>query len=232
MIRNFTALDIETTGLEAKRDRIIEVGAVRVRNGKITDSFNQLVNPGRKLEEKIMQLTGITDAELSGAPYIEEVLPHLLKFISADVLVGHRIMFDYSFIKRAAVNQGIVFEKQGIDTLKLARKFLPGLESKRLMDLCRHYGIVYEAHRAGNDAKAAAELYFRLADDFPVEEAFEPRELVYRVKKESPITQKQKERLYRMIEQHKLIIDQDIDKLTRNEADRMADRIISQYGRM
>lgn len=232
MIRDFTALDIETTGLEAKRDRIIEVGAVRVRNGKITHSFNQIVNPGRKLEERIVQLTGITDKELSKAPYIEEVLPGLLDFIGEDVLIGHRIMFDFSFVKRAAINQGLIFEKRGIDTLKLARKFLPQLESKRLTDLCRYYGILYDAHRAGNDAGATAQLYLKLAENFPTEEDFEPEELIYRVKKESPATQKQKERLYRMIKQHKLIIDQDIDKLTRNEADRMADKIISQYGRI
>ncbi|MBD5500872.1 MAG: 3'-5' exonuclease [Lachnospiraceae bacterium] len=232
MIWDFTALDIETTGLEAKRDRIIEVGAVRVRNREITHCFNQVVNPGRKLEERIVQLTGITDEELSKAPYIEEVLPELLDFIGEDVLIGHRIMFDYSFVKRAACNQGLTFEKRGIDTLKIARKFLPWLESKRLTDLCQYYGILYDAHRAGNDARAAAQLYLKLAENFPIEEDFEPKELIYRVKKESPATQKQKERLYRMIKQHKLIINQDIDKLTRNEADRMADKIISRYGRM
>lgn len=231
MIYDFTALDIETTGLVPKRDKIIEIGAVKIRNGKIEDYFDRLVNPGRKLEERITELTGITDDELLTAPYIEAVLPELLDFIGKDILVGHKILFDYSFIKRAAVNQGFEFKKKGIDTLKLARRFLPELESKRLTFLCEHYGIVYDAHRAGNDAQAAAKLYFKLAESFPIEEAFEPVSLIYKVKKESPATQKQKERLYKLAHQHKLIIDYDIDKLTKNEASRITDKIISQYGR-
>lgn len=232
MIRDFVALDIETTGLNPKRDRIIEIGAVKVREGKEVQQFEKLINPARKLEEKIIQLTGITDEELEKAPYIEDVLPELLDFMGNDVLLGHRILFDFSFIKRAAVNNNLSFEKQGIDTLKIARKFLPELESRRLPFLCEYYGIKYDAHRAGNDARAAAGLYFKLMDDFPDEEAYKPASLIYKVKKESPITWKQKERLYKLINRHKLVIDYDIDKLTRNEASRITDKIISKYGRL
>lgn len=232
VIRDFVALDIETTGLDPKRDKIIEIGAVKIRDGKETQRFENLVNPARKLEEKIIQLTGITDKELEQAPYIEDILPELLLFCGDDVLLGHRILFDYSFIKRAAVNNNLNFEKQGIDTLKLARKFLPELESRRLPFLCEYYGIKYDAHRAGSDAFASARLYFKLIDNFPEEEAYKPAALIYKVKKESPITQMQKERLYKLINRHKLVIDYDIDKLTRNEASRMTDKIISVYGRL
>lgn len=232
MICDFTALDIETTGLDPKMDKVIEIGAVKIRNSRETGRFDALVNPGRKLTEKIMQLTGIRDEDLENAPYIEEVLPELLDFIGEDVLLGHRILFDYSFIKRAAVNHNLVFEKQGIDTLKLARRFLPELESKRLTSLCEYYGIEYNAHRAYSDAGAAAKLYFKLMEHFPVEEAFAPFPLIYKVKRETPATERQKERLYKLIEQHKIVTDYEIDRLTRNEASRITDKIILQYGRI
>lgn len=232
VICDFTAIDTETTGLNPKSDRMIEVGAVKVRNGKITERFESLINPGRKLEERIIQLTGITQEDLEHAPSIEEVLPDLLSFVGDDVLLGHKIMFDYSFIKKAAVNQHFAFEKKGIDTLKLARRFLPELESKRLTSLCEYYGIKYDAHRAASDAMAATELYFKLSKQFPDEDAYEPVQLIYKVKRESPITEKQKERLYKLTEKHKIEIDYEIDKLTKSEASRITDKIILQYGRI
>ena len=115
MILDFTAIDTETTGLNPKSDRMIEVGAVKVRNGNITERFETLINPGRKLEERIINLTGITQESLKNAPAIEEVLPDLLAFIGDDVLLGHKILFDFSFIKRAAVNHHLTFEKRGMD---------------------------------------------------------------------------------------------------------------------
>lgn len=123
------------------------------------------------------------------------------------------------------------FEKKGIDTLKIARRFLPEPQSKRLGDLCKYYDIPIDAHKAESDAKAAALLYFKLAESFGGEDGFSPLELIYKVKKESPVTQNQKERLYKLIDMHKLIIDYDIDKLTRNEASRITDKIISEYGK-
>lgn len=229
---DFTVLDLETTGLNPKTDKIIEVGAVKVRDGVITETFETFVNPGRKLEERIISLTGITDADLKDAPSIEEILPQLIAFIGDDILVGHRILFDYSFVKKAAVNLKLSFEKQGIDTLKIARKFLPELESRRLPFLCDYYKIPLNAHRAVSDAQGAAALYLKLAAEFPDEEAFKPLSLIYKAKKESPITKSQKEQLYRLIEKHKLVVDYEIDKLTRNEASRLADKIMLKHGRI
>ena len=226
MICDFTAIDTETTGLNPKLDRIIEIGAVKVRDGKITDRFESLINPGRKLDERIVQLTGITQEDLKIAPDIAEVL------IGDDVLLGHKILFDFSFLKRAAVNQHLTFEKRGIDTLKLARRFLPELESKRLTSLCEYYGIAYDAHRAASDAVAATELYFKLSKQFPDEDAYEPVPLIYKVKRDCPITEKQKERLYKLTEKHKIEIDYEIDKLTKSEASRITDKIILKYGRI
>lgn len=233
MTDTYTVLDLETTGLNPKKDRIIEIGAVKVCEGKIVNRFQTLINPGRVLEERVCELTGICNAMLTDAPEIETVLEPLLDFIGEDILVGHRILFDYSFVKRVAVNQKLTFEKKGIDTLKLARKFLPALESRRLEYLCRYYDISHTAHRALGDAEATAVLYQRLVDLYYKvdEQAFMPVDLIYKVKKETPITKSQKERLYKLLDKHKISIDDKVDKLTRNEADRIMDQILAKYGR-
>lgn len=230
MIQDFTAIDVETTGLNPKTDRIIEVGAVRIRDGKIVDQYASLMSPGRRLEERITELTGITDEMLKTAPTPEEVMPWLLNFIGDDILLGHSLMFDYSFIKRLAVNlklwdSGVT--RSGIDTLKIARHFLANLESRSLPFLCQYFQIPHKAHRAVEDAKAAALLYEKLAGKFYEESVFKPFQLIYRVKREAPATSAQKERLYKLAREHKLILEYDINTLTRNEASRMADRIIS-----
>lgn len=241
MIEDYICLDLETTGLNPKTDKIIEIGAVKVRAGKITDSFETFVAPERKLEQHIVELTGITDKMLENAPSKEEVIPKFLEFAGEDILLGHSVLFDYSFIKRAAVNCKLSFERQGIDTLKIARKFLPDLESRSLGFLCTHYQIEHSAHRAMADAVATVSLYKKLCEQFFNEEDFGPVPLLYKVKRETPITKPQKERLYRLLEQHKLSIEQDdilsellsleVDKLTRNEASRYTDKILSKYGR-
>ena len=106
MTDNYTALDLETTGLNPKLDKIIEIGAVKIRGGREEGYFQRLVNPGRALEEQVCKLTGINDGMLAEALDIGQVLEPLLAFIGEDILVGHRILFDYSFVKKAAVNQG------------------------------------------------------------------------------------------------------------------------------
>ncbi len=233
MTDNYTALDLETTGLNPKLDKIIEIGAVKIRGGREEGYFQRLVNPGRALEEQVCKLTGINDGMLAEALDIGQVLEPLLAFIGEDILVGHRILFDYSFVKKAAVNQGHSFEKKGVDTLKLARKFLPDAESRKLEYLCGYYGIVSTAHRALEDARAASELYLKFAELYGEgrEGEFEPQPLVYRTKKEVPITKPQKERLYKLLNRHKIDIECDVDKLTRNEADRLMAQILVKYGR-
>lgn len=233
MTDTYVALDLETTGLNPKLDRIIEVGAVRVEKGREKDTFQSLVNPFRRLDERVAALTGITQDMLEGAPAEEEVLPKLLSFIGGDILVGHRILFDFSFIRKAAVNRKLPFEKNGIDTLKLSRKFLPDLQSRRLADLCTYYRIEHTAHRALGDAQATSQLYLKLAELFYKgnEEAFLPQPLRYQTKRETSATKPQKERLYKLLEQHRIVIDYSVDKLTRSEASRITDRILAEYGR-
>ena len=231
----YVCIDLETTGLNPRTDKIIEIGAVRVEAGGVTGTFESLINPGRPLEERIVELTGLTDERLKGAPDITEILPAVMEFVGEAVLLGHSVLFDYSFIKKAAVNQRIEFERQGIDTLRIARRYLPELESRSLDHLCAHYKIPHRAHRALEDAKATCMLYDRLWDDFSgsedAEKIFAPVRLSYQVKRESPITPAQKERLYKLLMRHKLITGYDLSKLTKNEASRYTDLILAKYGR-
>lgn len=231
MLDTYLSVDIETTGLDPRMDKIIQIGALRVREGKITDTYQTYVRPGRSISERITQLTGIADATVEHAPAIDQALPEFLAFAGEDVLLGHHIIFDYSFLKRAAVNAGYPFERQGMDTLKLARRFLPQLESRSLPFLCSHYGIEHRAHDALSDARATIMLYERLCREFPEGEEAKPEQLIYQVKKETPVTQRQKERLYALIDKHKLKVDYDVEMLTRNEASRFTDRILAEYGR-
>ncbi|MDE6687053.1 MAG: 3'-5' exonuclease [Lachnospiraceae bacterium] len=234
MITEYIALDLETTGLDPKKNKIIEIAAVHVKDGAVKERYQTLLNPGWRLPEKITELTGITEEELLDAPVIGEKLGEFLEFLQDRVIVGHSVLFDYSFLKRAAVNHGLVFEAKAIDTLKIARKYLADLPSRNLHALCLHYGIEHHAHRALADAEATHELLIRLWKQFYQEETAEdflPQELHYQVKREGPIMKSQKERLLRMLEQHKINPEYDVARLTRNEASRIIDKIILEYGK-
>lgn len=239
MLENFIVVDLETTGLDPKTDKIIEIGALKIQNGTVVGSFSELVNPGRKLEERIVEITGICDEDLKDASYIEEVLPKFLDFAGEEVLLGHSILFDYSFLKKAAVNQKISFERQGIDTLRIARRHLPHLESRSLPYLCKHYKIPHQPHRALSDVEATYALYQRLLQEFYGEELdksekklFEPFPLVYQVKREQPATARQKEHLKKILSYHNIQSDKNIDRMTRNEISRYTDKLLSKYGRL
>ncbi len=233
MTNTYISIDLETTGLNPKLDKIIEIGAVKVIDGQITDTFSTFVNPGRKLEERIVQLTGITQDRVDEAPQIQQILPSLVEFLEDMPLLGHRILFDYSFLKKAAVNQQIPFEKQGLDTLRIARVFLPDLQKRTLEFLCQHYRIEHRAHRAIEDARATHKLYRVLAEQYGSQDPafFEPKPLYYQVKRDTPATKAQKERLSRLIQQHGLEVDYVIEELTRSEASRNTDKILSKYGK-
>ena len=232
MTDSYISIDLETTGLEPKHDKIIEIGALRVEKGQVMDSFSTFVNPGRKLEERITELTGIRDEDLTDAPYIQDVLPKLLEFMGDLPLLGHSILFDFSFLKKAAVNQKLSFERSAVDTLKISRKYLTELESRSLDYLCKYYEIPHKAHRALEDAKATHLLYGKLVEQFldkePAEGGlFVPTPLNYQVKRDTPATKAQKEQLYRLLEQKKINLPVDIEQLTRSEASRLVDKIKS-----
>ena len=228
MTNSYISIDLETTGLNPKLDKIIEIGGVKVLDGKVTDTFSTFVNPAMKLKEHVVELTGIRDEMLTDAPTLDEVMPKLLVFLEELPLLGHRVLFDYSFLKKAAVDRKLTFEKNGLDTLKIARRYLPGLERRTLEFLCSHYGIGHTAHRALGDAMATHELYQILAEDYcdGQDDLFCPRKLIFQVKRDTPITKAQKERLYRLQDQHKIVIDANVESMTRSEADRTIDLII------
>lgn len=238
MVDSYVCIDLETTGLDPKRDKIIEIGAVRVEAGEITAQWENFVNPGRKLEERIVELTGIRDEQLVDAPKIGEILPEFLDFVQDRILLGHGVLFDFSFLKKAAVNERMTFERQGIDTLRIARRYLKDLESRNLGYLCQYYQIPHKAHRALEDAKATVALYGRLVQDFYEKEEqegekslFHPRQLLYQAKRDTPLTIPQREQLYKLADKHKLIVDYEIESLTRSEASRKIDQILVKYGR-
>ncbi len=233
-ISNYVALDLETTGLDAKKHKIIEIGAVKVRDNEVVETYRTFINPGWQLEERITQITGITNEDLLLAPAIQEKIEEFLEFAGDDVLLGHSLLFDYSFVKRAAVNKGLSFEKEGIDTLTISRKYLNDLPSRNLNALCRHYGLSHNPHRALEDAKATHLLYQKLVAEFFSKERendFAPQELIYRVKKEGPITAAQKKRLLALLSMHKIKPEYDVERLTKNEASRIMDKIVLEHGR-
>lgn len=230
----YVAVDIETTGLSFKKEKIIEIGAIKVREGKEEDRFHSLIDPRRALGEETIRLTGLTDQMLEGSPGIEDVIGELVEFCGDLPLLGHRILFDYSFLKKAAVDQRIVWEREGIDTLFLCRVFMPPEEKKNLADACLLFGVeTGRSHRALADAEAAHGLYQALKERYSKEDPgrFVPRQLVCKVKREQPATKRQKQRLQELLKYHRIETSMQIDDLTRNEASRLTDVILAQRGR-
>ena len=162
----FTVFDIETTGLSKERDKITEIGAVKVINGKITDSFSTFVDPEQPLTEEITKLTGITDDMLKGAPLIDEALRNFLDFAGDSVLVAHNAGFDTGFIRKAAEVTGIGdVDNTVLDTLELARSLLPDLKKHKLDIVAEAVGVELKGHhRAVNDAKATAEIFVKFIE--------------------------------------------------------------------
>lgn len=156
----FTALDLETTGTKPPEDRIIEIGAVRVRNFEILDSYRRFINPGRPLPPFISRLTGITDRELASEPFGEEVLPGVLEFLGDSVIVAHHAPFDHKFLSfevRTTLKKPL--RNVVVCTCKLARRILHFLPSKGLDALTNFLSIpVNGRHRALGDAEATAKI--------------------------------------------------------------------------
>lgn len=234
-MREYVTLDLETTGLEPKKDRIIEIGAVKVRDGDIIEEYASLVNPQMEIPWRITQLTGISTDMVQGKPCIREALGELVQFCGDLPLLGHNIMFDYGFVKHNAVNLNMEFEKKGLDTLKLARTLLPELPSRSLQSLRVHYEIPQdEAHRALEDARTTCRLYERLRQEYEQSrpELFVPAALVCKVKKQGPITPAQKRYLQDLIKYHRIKLDVEADSLTKNQASRLIDTILSTHGKI
>ena len=212
MINRYVALDIETTGLNPAVDRIIEVGMARVEAGNITQKYSALVYPGITVSDRITELTGIHNEELTGKPRIEDIIGEITEFIGDWPVLGHNVIFDFSFLKKAAVNNGLTINDDGIDTLKLARRILPEVEHKSLSFLCGYFNIdPGRSHRAYDDAVSAS--------------------MLYSVKKDSPITPPQKRYLAALVEKHNIKLEIPMEEMTKSMASRQIDTIIAQYGK-
>ncbi len=161
----YVVLDVETTGLNKFHDMITEIGAVRIENGKEVAEFSQLVNPKRPIPEKVVELTGVTDAMVRDMPTIDQVIKSFAGFCEGAVLVAHNAPFDMAFFKRAFLGAGLSFEYPKMDTLIFARNQLKDLRSYKLGNLCKHFGIpLTKAHRAVHDARATGQLLLRLLE--------------------------------------------------------------------
>ena len=223
-------IDLETTGLLKKTDKIIEIGALKIRNGEVCETFSRLIDPGFPLSQSVSELTGITGDMVAGQPQFAQVADELEAFLEDDILIGHSITTDFAFLKKAFVDtkpKGYVFAKKGIDTLRIARTFLPADEKKTLSAACAHYGFSFSPHRAVEDAKANWFLYQKLYEEFGKKEPvmFEPKELVFSVKRDTPIMKKQIEQLQRLLSEKDLTLPVPIESLTKSRASRVIDRI-------
>jgi len=235
MLKDYVVIDLEMTGLNAKTDKILEVAAVRVREGVETECFSGIVNPGVPLNEKVMELTGICQEQAEAGADLDETLQDFLQFLGEDILVGQNVIFDYSFLKQWAVNHKMTLEKQAVDTLKLARHFLPVEQKKDLESLCGYFQIErVNAHRALDDARETMQIFEKMKVLYGVQEtaAFEPKPLLYKAKKQSPATARQKEYLKKFALYHGIELEELTPGMTKSEASRLTDRLIARYGKM
>ncbi|MBQ3356964.1 MAG: PolC-type DNA polymerase III [Oscillospiraceae bacterium] len=160
----FVAFDLETTGLSPVHEAITEIGAVRMRNGEVVDTYRSFVNPKRRLDPKNIELTGITDEMLRGAPEIDAALPEFLRFCGDLPLVAHNADFDVGFIKAACERLKLTFEPTFIDTVALAQELLPHLANHKLNTVADALGLPeFNHHRASDDAQTCGLIFDRLA---------------------------------------------------------------------
>ena len=158
----FVVFDLETTGLSAADDTIIEIGAVKVCDGQILDTFSTFVNPNRKIPERIVELTGINDEMVEDAPFLSEVLPDFLDFIGDAVLVAHNADFDMSFVMRKGEELGITRQYTYADTVGMARVLLKNIAKFTLDNVAKNLKIkLKNHHRAVDDASCTAEIFLR-----------------------------------------------------------------------
>lgn len=156
----FVVFDIETTGLSNATEKITEIGAVKVSEGKIVDEFNQLINPEIPIPKIITELTSITDEMVRDMPTIDVVLPKFLEFVGDCTLIAHNADFDMGFIKKNCIDLGIQPIRTYIDTLAFARALDPNLKNHKLDTLTQKYNVnLFNHHRACDDARATGEVF-------------------------------------------------------------------------
>ncbi|MFA6982538.1 MAG: PolC-type DNA polymerase III [Sedimentibacter sp.] len=176
---DFVVFDLETTGLNPKNDHIIEIGAVKISNRKVIDSFSTFVHTDRKLPEKIIELTSITDDMLVGQPDIGDALPSFLDFAKGSVLVAHNAKFDVGFIREKAKVLSIEnYNPSTLDTLELSKALIKDVKNHRLNTLTKKLGIsLLNHHRAVDDANATGQLFIILLNKLREREIYDVSKL-------------------------------------------------------
>lgn len=167
--RTFVVFDLETTGTEAD-DKITEIGAVKIVDGKIESYFETLVNPKKRITAQIEELTGISNEMVADAPIYEEVCADFYKYCDGATLVAHNIDFDSRFIRRQSQPLDYIFDHPLLDTLVLGRECITGVSNYKLNTLCDKFGISFNHHRAYSDAYACAKLLIeimKIRKEFP-----------------------------------------------------------------
>lgn len=164
---SFVVFDLETTGLNSSptsgnMDKIIEIGAYKIEKGNICESFSTFINPQKKLSDEIIRLTGITEEMIADAPTYEQVMPDFFKFCNGSILVGHNIAgFDFKFVDYYCAKLGYIFDRKIIDTIPLSQELL-FLSNYKLNTVADKFNIVFNHHRAYDDALATAKIFIEL----------------------------------------------------------------------
>ena len=164
---DFVVFDMETTGAKAPPCRVTEIGASRVRNGRVADEFHSLVDPEMPIPAFITLLTGISDQTVAGAPRFADVVDRFLEFVGDAVLVAHNAQFDMRFLNHeiSLVYGEYRMGNPCLCTVQLSRKLLPEVSNHKLKTLADHYNVaLLNHHRAGDDARATAEIFINLLD--------------------------------------------------------------------
>ena len=155
----YCVLDLETTGLSAKTEKITEIGIMKIQNGEVVDEFCEFVNPEKPIPKRVQEVTNITDKMVANSPTIDVLFPKVLDFIKDSVLVAHNASFDIGFLKNVAKNLGYEFDYTYVDTLPLARKLYPELKKHKLGKIAEHLKIKVEvAHRALDDVDTTVKI--------------------------------------------------------------------------
>lgn len=236
MLKEYVVMDMEMTGLSPYKDKIIEIGAIKTIEGEVVEEFQTLINPNINISEKITDITGISNEMVKGKPFIDEILQDFIHFIGKSVIIGHNLVFDYSFLMQAIynnkMNEKCEISRLGIDTLKIARKVLSSDEEKTLGALSKKYNIYDDNyHRALNDAYMTMKLYKILCEEFENETLeFKPEEYFYKPKKERTPSKREFEYVEKLMETLSISPEVDIYKMTQSELNRYADYIrLNQY---
>ena len=162
----FVGFDLETTGLDAKRDRITEIGAVKIKNFAVKETFNTFVNPEKKIPPRVSELTGITDEMVKDAPSEKEALEQFMAFCGSDVLIAHNAQFDAGFLRVCAARTGKTFDFTYFDTIPMAKTLYPNIKNYKLDTLVKHLKLSdFNHHRACDDARILADCFIKMSEE-------------------------------------------------------------------